>query len=270
MNIDIRDRKEIGKSGETVSAIGLGTWNIKNYTDALEAFLHAFELGIDNFDTAEIYDGGRAEEFIGKLLHEVGRDNIFITTKLAPASLIDTYRALKAAEASLKRMNIKTVDLILAHWTDSFLGIRNQIRALETLVDKGYTRYIGVSNYTIVDMDEAFKNLRKYEIVVNQVRYNVYDKTIEDRLLEYCVKNGVTIQAYTPLEHGRVADDERLKRIGEKYGKTAVQVALNYLIAHRRVVAIPKTERVKRVDEIYGSLGWRLSIEDINYIKEKI
>ena len=269
MIIDYSDRKEIGNTGEKVSAIGLGTWGIKDYGTALKAFIHAIELGIDNFDTAEIYDNGKAEEFLGRVVMEVGRERVFITTKLTPYNLSDRYRALKAAESSLKRLGVKTIDLILAHWSESYFKIKDEIKSLEFLLDAGFTRYIGVSNYSIEELEEALASLSKHDIVVDQVRYNVYDKEVEKGLLEYCSKNRITIQAYTPLEHGRVSDDPFLREIGDKYGRTPVQVALNYLISHYYVIAIPKTERIERVDEIYGSLGWRLSNDDLEAIKRR-
>jgi len=95
------DRKEIGSTGEYVSSIGLGTWSIRDYSSAEKAFLYGLENGIDNIDTAEMYDGGRAEEFVGRILKLIGRDNIFITTKLMPHRFRSRESALKAARASL-------------------------------------------------------------------------------------------------------------------------------------------------------------------------
>jgi len=268
--IDYRDKKEIGKTGEYVSAIGLGTWNIIDYKKALETYVYAIEMGIDNIDTAEIYGGGKAEEFIGEVIKRVDRENIFLTTKLTPLSLSDTYKAIKSAEASLNRMGIDTVDLILTHWNEYNIPINRQIRSLEILIDKGYTRYIGVSNYNLSEIEEALYSLSKYDIVVNQVRYNVYDKWVERELLSKCIEYKITIQAYTPLERGHVAKDNRLMKIGDKYNKSPIQVALNYLISHNRVIAIPKTEKKYRVDEFLGSLGWRLSDDDIKFIRENV
>jgi diketogulonate reductase-like aldo/keto reductase len=104
--------------------------------------------------------------------------------------------------------------------------------------------------------------------VVNQVKYSVYDREVERELLPYMVSEGITMQAYTPLERGAVARDPILRDLGRKYGKTPIQVALNYLISHRRVTAIPKTERRERVDEFKGSMGWRLKTEDIKFLKK--
>ncbi|MEM2302303.1 MAG: aldo/keto reductase, partial [Sulfolobales archaeon] len=107
------------------------------------------------------------------------------------------------------------------------------------------------------------------EIVANQVKYSVLDKQVEKDLLGFSIENKILIQAYTPLEWGGVAKNETVISIAKKYGKTPIQVALNYLISRPMVMAIPKTERVERVEEFRGSMGWRLGAEDIE-ILEKI
>jgi len=268
--VKITDKKEIGNTGEYVSTLGLGTFGIKDYDMAMEAFTYAFENGIDNYDTAEMYGNGEAEEFLGRFIKEVGRENIFITTKIMPHNMVSRERAERSARNSLKRLGISTVDLILLHWSEPHLSLEKQIKNLEYLADKGYTRYIGVSNLNVNEIELAMNTLSKYEVVVNQVRYSVYDRRIEKSLLPYCIRNRITIQAYTPIERGEIVGDKVLKEIGERYGKTEVQVALNYLISQDYVIPIPKTEKRERVEEFIGSMGWRLSKGDINLIKERI
>lgn len=265
-----RDKKEIGRTGEYVSSLGLGTFGIQDYNRAFEAFTYAYEMGIDNIDTAEMYGNGRAEEFIGRFIKTVGKENIFITTKIMPHNMLPRDKAERSARNSLKRLGISTVDLILLHWSEPYLSLEEQIKNLEYLANKGYTRYIGVSNLNIDELELTINTVSRYDIVVNQVRYSVYDRRIEKNLLPYCIEKGVTIQAYTPLERGVVVQDNILKEVGERYGKTGVQVALNYLISQTNVIPIPKTERKERIEEYIGSLGWRLKKEDIEYIRKKI
>ncbi|HDD26794.1 MAG TPA: aldo/keto reductase [Acidilobales archaeon] len=268
--IDYSDRKPLGKTGEKISAIGIGTWGIRDYRRAEEALVRAVELGLNMIDTAEMYDNGRAEELVGRVVSRVGRDRVFITTKLMPKHFIDRYKVIKAAKASLRRLGIRMADLILIHWPHHILSIAQQIRALEVLIDEGLTRYIGVSNFNRSDLEEALTSMRKYEIVVDQVKYSIYDRDVENTLLPYVIHEGITIQAYTPLERGVVAYDGKLKAIGSKYGKSAVQVALNFLISRPYVTAIPKTERRERVDEFKSALGWRLNASDIEFIENKL
>lgn len=266
--IDYSDKKPLGKTGEYISAIGLGTWDIKNYSMAKDTFIYAIQLGLNVIDTAEMYCSGRAEEFVGDVIREVGRENVFITTKLMPHNLMDINTAIKAAQSSLRRLGVSYVDLILIHWPESYLAIEKQMRCLETIATKGYARYIGVSNFEVYELNIALRLLKKHEIVANQVKYSVYDKSVERELLPFAIKEGITIQAYTPLERGAVARDKLLNEIGKKYGKSAVQVGLNYLISHEMVTTIPKTERKIRVQEFRGALGWRLNKEDINRLSK--
>ena len=268
--IDYNDRKEIGKTGEYVSAIGLGTWAIRDYNKAFKTYSYALEHGIDNIDTAEMYDNGKAEEFVGKLIKYIGRENIFVTTKMLPHHLISEDEVLKAAKASLKRLNVNYVDLFLIHWPNPSLPIEIQIRNFEIVYLKGLSRYIGVSNFDLIDLGKALSYTKKADIVVNQVHYSVLERSIERELLPYCIKNNVTIQAYTPLERGRVKHLRIIKELGRKYNKTPIQIALNYLISHSRVVAIPKAEKMEHLIEIIGSMGWRLSLEDLLYIEDNV
>ena len=268
--IDYNDRKEIGKTGEYVSAIGLGTWSIRDYNRALKTYSYALEHGIDNIDTAEMYDNGRAEEFVGKLIKYIGRENIFITTKMLPHHLISEDEVLKAAKTSLKRLNVNYVDLFLIHWPNPSLPIETQIRNFEIVYLKGLSRHIGVSNFDLIDLEKALSYTKKADIVVNQVHYSVLERSIEKDLLPYCIRNNITIQAYTPLERGRIRHLRIIKELSRKYNKTPIQIALNYLISHSRVIAIPKAEKMEHLIEIIGSMGWRLSLEDLLYIEDNV
>jgi diketogulonate reductase-like aldo/keto reductase len=268
--VDTSDRKEIGKTGERVSAIGLGTWNIRDPKAAIEALTYAVELGIDNIDTAEMYGDGAAEEVVGVVVRKVGRDRVFITTKLLPHRFRDPDLAEKAMKASLARLQVETVDLVLIHWPDTIASLEKQIRTLEMLAEKGYTRYIGVSNFDHFLLEEAITYTRKHELVADQVWYSVMYKEPEYRLIPLAISKGITIQAYTPIERGAVSRSRVLLELAEKYNKTPVQIALNYLISRPRVVAIPKTERRERVEEFHGAMGWRLDEKDIELLEKGI
>lgn len=268
--IDYTDKKEIGDTGEKVSAIGLGTWAIRDYSQAYNVFLYAFNNGIDNVDTAEMYDNGKAEEFVGRVVREYGREHIFITTKMMPHHLISSEKVLRAGRKALARMNISYVDLYLIHWPNREIPVETQIRNFEILIEHGITRYIGVSNFSLEELVKAIYATRKTEIVVNQIHYSVLNREAENDILPFAIEKKITIQAYTPLEKGYVKNIKLLHIIGEKHGKTPVQVALNYLIAHPRVIAIPKTENQIHLQEIIGSMGWRLDREDIELIVKNI
>ncbi|MEM4757125.1 MAG: aldo/keto reductase [Desulfurococcaceae archaeon] len=264
---DPEDHKVIGS--DKVSAIGLGTYGIKSYERAFDAFIYAISHGVNLIDTAEMYDLGRAEEFVGQVIKHIGRDVVFIVTKMMPNRLDDVDEVIRSAENSLRRLGVSYVDLYLIHWPNERLSIEKQIRNFEVLADRGLTRYIGVSNFDIPQLRRAMESTRKHEIVVNQVHYSIVTRHyVEKELLPYCVQHRVAIQAYTPLERGSVVYNPVVRKIASRYGKTPVQIALNYVISHKNVMAIPKTERVEHVQEILGSMGWRLSTKDLEYIKK--
>jgi len=268
-SIDYSDRKPLGKTGESVPAVGVGTWRISDYARAGEALIRAVELGMNMVDTAEMYANGEAERLVGRVIRAVGRDNIFVVTKILPDRFSEQSKVLRALEASLKRLETSYVDLVLIHWPRAGTPIERQIQYLEAAVEAGMARYMGVSNFGVESLSRAMRATKKHEIVANQVKYSVLDKQIEKELLGFSIENQVLIQAYTPLEWGGVARNSTVTRIAGKYGKTPVQVALNYLISRPMVAAIPKSERVERIEEFSGAMGWRLEKEDIE-ILEKI
>ena len=272
-----KDLKELNRTGCKVPAIGLGTWKIGGSMTpdhsqddlAIKALRHGISLGMWLIDTAEIYGGGHAEELVGEAIKIFNREKIFIVTKVWETNL--RYDdVLKAAKRSLKRLKTNYIDLYLIHWPNSRIPLSETMKAMEKLVSDGLVRYIGVSNFSVKLMEEARSYLSKEDIVVNQVKYNVYDRSVERDILPYCQKEGITLMAYTPLAKGSVSTDKTLIEIGRKYGKTAAQVALNWLISKDMVIAIPKAIRIEHIEENAGAMGWRLSEEDIRYIEQRI
>ncbi|MCE4617962.1 MAG: aldo/keto reductase, partial [Desulfurococcales archaeon] len=133
--LDESDRKPVGSTGETISAIGIGTWAIRDADKMVEALVYAFTHGIDNVDTAEMYGNGFAEEVVGRAVRKVGRDNVFITTKLLPHRFRSPDLAVKALKQSLSRLGVIEVDLVLIHWPDDRTSITDQVRNLEVLAE---------------------------------------------------------------------------------------------------------------------------------------
>ncbi|NJE42351.1 aldo/keto reductase [Thermococcus sp. GR6] len=262
------DLKRIGS--DRVTAIGIGTWGIGGYEspdysrdkESIEALKHGLELGINLIDTAEFYGAGHSEELVREAIREFERDDIFIISKVWPTHF-GYESAKKAARASARRLGTH-IDLYLLHWpSDSFEKIRETLHALEELVDEGLIRYIGVSNFDLELLKRSQEVMKKYEIVANEVKYSLRDRWPETSgLLDYMKKEKIALIAYTPLEKGSLARNECLAKIGERYGKTAAQVALNYLIWEDNVIAIPKAGSKAHLEENFGAMGWRLSKED--------
>ncbi|WP_457751253.1 aldo/keto reductase [Thermococcus sp.] len=263
-----RDLKVIGS--DRVTAIGLGTWGIggkesPDYSrdmESVKVLRYGIEVGINLIDTAEFYGSGHSEELVGRAIGDFDREELFIISKVWPTHF-GHDQAKKAAKASAKRLGTY-IDLYLLHWpVDDFERIAETLHALEELVDEGLIRYIGVSNFDLELLGKSQEAMKKYEIVANEVKYSLRDRWPETSgLLEYMKREKMALIAYTPLEKGSLGRNPCLTEIGQKYGKTAAQVALNYLIWEENVIAIPKAGKKEHVEENAGAMGWRLSKED--------
>ncbi|ACS33235.1 aldo/keto reductase [Thermococcus gammatolerans] len=266
--VKISDLKIIGD--DKVTAIGMGTWGIGGYEspdysrdeENVEVLRYGLELGINLIDTAEFYGAGHSEELVGRAIEGFDRDELFIISKVWPTNF-GYERAKRAVRASAKRLGTY-IDLYLLHWPGTeWRKIEETLHALEELVDEGLIRYIGVSNFDLELLKRSQEAMRKYEIVANEVKYSLRDRWPETSgLLDYMKKEKIALIAYTPLEKGSLARNPCLAEIGRKYGKSAAQVALNYLIWEENVIAIPKAGRKEHVEENAGAMGWRLSRED--------
>jgi len=269
------DLKFLGKSGVRVPGIGLGTWGIGGYgkrdtrrdIEAIEAVQRAVELGMWLVDTAEVYGAGHSEELVGEAIKAFRRERVFIISKV-----LDTHlrrkELIEACRGSLRRLGTGFIDLYLIHFPNYSVPLRETMQAMEELVENGLVRFIGVSNFPLNLMIEAQSHLRKAEIQANEVKYNVKTRYIEDDLLPHCQREGVSIIAYTPLEEGSLANSRSLWEIGGKYGKTAAQLALNWLICKGNVVAIPKAINKRHLEENSGAMGWRIDQEDMGRISK--
>ena len=266
--VKISDLKIIGD--DKVTAIGMGTWGIGGYEspdysrdeENVEVLRYGLELGINLIDTAEFYGAGHSEELVGRAIEGFDRDELFIISKVWPTNF-GYERAKRAVRASAKRLGTY-IDLYLLHWSGTeWRKIEETLHALEELVDEGLIRYIGVSNFDLELLKRSQEAMRKYEIVANEVKYSLRDRWPETSgLLDYMKREKIALIAYTPLEKGSLARNPCLAEIGRKYGKSAAQVALNYLIWEENVIAIPKAGRKEHVKENAGAMGWRLSRED--------
>lgn len=256
--------KTLGRTGEKVPEIGQGTWA---YHAGVEPLRLGFSLGANLIDTAEMYG---TEGIVGKAVE--GLNEVFIATKVS-AHHLRHDDVIKAAEASLNRLHVKTIDLYQVHWPNSSIPIRETMRAMEGLVKAGKIRNIGVSNFSALELREAQESLASQEIVSNQVEYSLLNREIEPELLPYCAKEKVTVIAYSPLGRGHLTSGREgntplLDRIAQKYAKTRAQIALNWLTYRENVIVIPKADKVEHVRENCGASGWRLTEGDFERISE--
>jgi diketogulonate reductase-like aldo/keto reductase len=251
---------EMGKTGEKVSAIGLGTYGIADYKKGEEAFIYAIERGINLIDTAEIYN---TEDFVGRIIKKVGRERLFITTKVHPKNLASKESTIKAARGSMSRLGTDSVDLILIHWPHNTMSIGDQIKNIEAVQKEGLARHIGVSNFSVKQMQEARDSTSSAEVVCNQVKYNLDERDIEKDIIPFCERNEMSVVAYTPIGRGGLYKSKEMKQVTETNGKTPIQVALNFLMRKPRVIPIPKTEKIEHMKEILGAMGWKMSDQEV-------
>lgn len=264
-------------SGEKIPVLGLGTWRMGGqlFTDRsndekyISAISYAIKQGITHIDTAEIYGHGHSEELVSLAIKKYERKKLFITSKVWPLHL--SYRGvLNACQGSLKRLKTNYLDLYLIHWPSPLSSMKNVMKAFNELVRSKKIRNIGVSNFSVSQLQNAQKNSRN-KIVTNQVHYSLLNRDPEKELLEYCQKENIILTAYSPLEVGQLARQKSdvLQKVAQKYQKTPVQVALRWLIEKPNVIAIPKASSKEHIDELLGSLGWQMSKVDQNYLEKE-
>jgi diketogulonate reductase-like aldo/keto reductase len=237
----------------------------------IAALRKGLELGINLIDTAEVY---QTEDIVAEAIVGHKRDTLFIATKVSWDHL--RYNdVLKAADNSLKRLKCSYIDLYQVHWPNPRIPIKETMKAMEKLVEKGKVRFIGVSNFSVEQMRKAEEALSKNKLASNEVEYSLMARRIEKNLLPYCEQNGTAILTSRPIAAGALAKpDKKLKtvmdEISQKHGgKTPVQIALNWLITKSTVTfPIPRASRLERINENIGSVGWSLDAEDMRKLEE--
>jgi diketogulonate reductase-like aldo/keto reductase len=259
--------KELGRTGVRIPELGLGMWDYRAGPEPLRKGLDAGALFID---TAESY----GNEEVAAAAIGPRRSQVFLATKVSPAHFCRSD-LFKAADASLKRLHTDHIDLYQLHRPNDDVPIEDTLGALEELVDAGKIRFVGVSNFSLAQLQHAQRVMRKYPIVSNQVRFNLIDRTVAAELLPYCQANGISVIAYSPLARGfqHILDCDPqgvLSSIATTLGRTPVQVALNWCLCLDEVVAIPKGNSVEHVLENCGASGWRLSSEQVRQLDESI
>jgi len=239
----------ISINGFKIPQLGFGTFMLDG-AHAKNAVLWAFAEGYRHIDTAKYYEN---EEYVGSAIQDskIPREDLFVVSKMWPSD--HGYdKAIKACNASLKRLQTPYLDLYLIHWPGvdgledndpKLANVRAESwRAFEKLHQEGKCKSIGVSNYTIHHLEELLKYC-KVKPAVNQVEF--HPKLFQKDLLEYCENNGIVLTAYSPFAKGELLDDDVIQKIANFYNKTAAQIILRWCIQHK-VVVIPKASTKKK------------------------
>ncbi|MDT3378459.1 aldo/keto reductase [Labrys neptuniae] len=249
----------ISVHGAVIPTLGFGVFRMSD-AEVERVVPAALEAGFRHFDTAQIYQN---EAALGRALQAAGarREELFLTTKV----WVDNYsraRFAASVDESLDRLKVDQVDLLLLHWPGDKVAIADQVEMLNAVQAAGKTRFIGVSNQNIAQMRETVA-LSQAPIVTNQVELHPY---LDQRALAAAAKSmGLVVSAYYGMADGAVPRDPLLQRIGAKYGKSAAQVALRWLV-QQGFVALSKTARPERVAENVAIFDFVLSEDDMAVI----
>ena len=248
--------------GETVPALGQGTWMMGERRDRRAAETAALragvELGMTLIDTAEMYGDGAAETLIAEALGGV-RDELFLVSKAYPQNA--SHKRLAAAcDASLQRLGTDRLDLYLLHWRGS-VPLGETVEAMEALKRVGKIRHWGVSNLDTADMEELVA-ASGGACVTDQILYNLSRRGPEHDLLPWLEEHAMPVMAYSPVEQGRLVAHPALTRIAASVGATPAQVALAWTLRHDGLIAIPKAGTVIHVRENRAAADLELS-EDV-------
>jgi len=247
----------IDAHGARIPALGLGTFTLKD--DACVAMVeHAIKAGYRHIDTAQMYDN---EAAVGAGVRHGGvkRDEIFVTTKVwwDRAREGDLERSV---EESLGRLGFDPVDLVLLHWPNPEVPVKETMRALNRVKRDGLARHIGISNFPTALMNEALAHTQE-PLVANQVEYHPY--LDQAAVLERARAAGMVLTAYCPVAQGKVFDEPLLREIGERYDKTPGQVALRWLVQQEGVAAIPRSSKPENVTANLAVFDFALSDDEM-------
>ena len=304
------DQRQLGATGISVPPLGVGVWSWgdkgfwdygQSHTreDITQAYRACLDVGINFFDTAEIYGQGESERILGECKRQDGRP-IIIASKFAPLPNRLSARTLEQAlDASLGRLGVETIDLYQIHWPYTFLSVDALMDALAHAVRAGKIRAVGVSNYSATLMRKAHARLARHDIPLasNQVHYSLLHRKPETNgVLDACRELNVTLTAYTPLEQGLLTGKYRvtapqatqltgprrfipgfsasqrrkmepllqtMATIAQAHDKTTGQVALNWLLTKDAcIIPIPGAKNLRQASENAGAVGWHLTAQE--------
>jgi methylglyoxal/glyoxal reductase len=255
----IFDSKLRLNDGVEMPRLGLGVYQLPPGGTALKIVKYALKIGYRHIDTARLYGN---ETDVGRAVMESGiqREEMFVTTKVWNSD--QGYDStLKAFEGSLQRLGLSYVDLYLIHWP-----VRGKVvetwKALTKILKSGKSRAIGVSNYSMGELEET---IQTSDIVpaVNQIEFHPF--LYQEALLQFCQNNKIQVEAYSPLTRGKRLNHPTIRRIAKRHGKTPAQVLIRWCLQHDLVV-IPKSSHHERVLENSQVFDFTIEAQDLERI----
>lgn len=246
-------------NGVKMPYLGLGVFQSEEGSEVVNAVKHAIRCGYRHIDTASMY---KNEVGVGKGVREssIPRSDVFVTTKLWNSD--HGYDStMKAFEQSLNRLGFDYIDLYLIHWPVA--GKFNDTwKAFEEIYASGRAKAIGVSNFHVHHIQKLMETA-SIKPMVNQIEF--HPELQQPSLTTFCKENEIQVQAWSPLMRGKVAEMKELTQIGEKYGKTPVQVALRWNLQNG-IITIPKSVKQDRIENNSNIFDFEISNEDMKAI----
>ena len=257
-------------NGVKIPKLALGTWLIEGAA-AKDAVKNAIEIGYRHIDTAQAY-GNEAE--VGEGIRESGinRDEIFVTSKVAAEN--KSYSSvIESVDNSLYKSKLDYLDLILIHSPQPWKEVNQSDnryyeenkevwRAMENALKAGKLRSIGISNFLEGDVKSITEDCT-VKPMVNQLLAHISNTPLE--LIEYCQKQGIIVEAYSPIAHGEALKNPIIRKVSDKYGVSPAQLCLKYALQLDMVI-LPKTESVQHMRE-NAQLDFEISAEDMELLK---
>ncbi|MFO7894582.1 MAG: aldo/keto reductase [Longimicrobiales bacterium] len=257
MTIEITTPIELNHGGP-IPLFGLGTFRSPEGEPTRSSVTWALDAGYRHIDTAALYGN---EASVGAALrdHDVPRDDVFVTTKLAKDD--HGYRsALRAFDASLERLGLEYVDLYLIHWPGG--GPRRESwRALEEIHESGRARAIGVSNYMVSHLEEVLEHGRVVP-AVNQFELHPFNYRSRKDVVDFCREHEIAVEGYSPLAKARRLDNPVVRQIADTHGRTGAQVLIRWALQHR-LITIPKSTNRERIEENADVFDFELTDEEM-------
>jgi len=249
--------KTISANGADIPAIGLGTWELRGEQCA-ELVSVALQNGYTHVDTAQMYQN-EAEVGEGIRASGIDRDSLFVTTKVWPDNFSSVDFA-RAVDERLELLDCGAVDLLLLHWPSRSVPLAETIAALNKAKRAGLCRHIGISNFTVKQIDEAVA-LSDEPLVCNQVEFHPLIN--QDKVRAACVRHGLAVTAYCPIARNKVADEPVIREIAERHDASPAQIALAWLAGLGDVISIPRSSKPERLADNLKALQISLSRQEM-------
>jgi aryl-alcohol dehydrogenase-like predicted oxidoreductase len=306
--------RKLGNSSLNLTTVGIGTWPMagsgrtgwgpQDDQDSITSIRRGLERGINWIDTAPNYGLGHSEEVVGMAIKGISPKPIISTKCLfmwkpdgTPVMRLDRERVRIQCENSLKRLNIDTIDMYMIHWPDPIQYVEEAWETLVELKKEGKVRTIGVSNFTVAQM-EMLKPI--HPITFMEPPYSMLERKVEEEILDYCGKNNIGVVVYSPLQQGLLtgaiksiddlaADDVRrrnplfkepsfnaslnlareLAPIAKKYGRSVAQLAIAWVLRRPEVTSAITGPRVPaEIEDTIKAGEWELTKEDIAAVEK--